>query len=50
MAEDFILMILNVLKETSFLKRAVPEKFPILRTLQMITEHREKVVRELKEE
>jgi hypothetical protein len=49
LAEDFILQILRELKNTSFLSRAVPEKYPILRVLQMITEHRLKVVEELKE-
>lgn len=47
LAEDFILEILRELKGTSFLSRAVPEKYPILRVLQMITEHREKVIKEL---
>jgi len=47
LAEDFIVEILKELKSTSFLSRAVPEKYPILRVLQMITEHREKVVVEL---
>lgn len=46
--EDFILEILKELKGTSFLSHAVPEKYPILRILQMITEHREKVIEELK--
>jgi hypothetical protein len=49
LAEDFIMEILRGLKETSFLSRAVPEKYPILRVLQMITEHRVKVVKELQE-
>ena len=48
LAEDFILEILKELKGVSLYGRAVPEKYPILRTLQMITEHREKVVGELK--
>jgi len=48
LAEDFILEILRDLKGTSFLSRAVPEKYPILRVLQMVTEHRGKVVDELK--
>lgn len=47
LAEDFILDILHGLKGTSFLSRAVPEKYPILRVIQMITEHRMKVVQEL---
>jgi hypothetical protein len=47
-AEDFILEILKELKGTSFLSRAVPEKYPVLRVLQMITKHRGKVVEELK--
>jgi hypothetical protein len=47
MAEDFLLEILRELKGTSFLSRAVPEKYPILRVLQMITEHKGKVVQEL---
>ena len=49
MAEDLIMEILRTLKATSFLKRAVPEKYPILRVLQMITEHKGKVINELKE-
>jgi len=49
LAEDFILQILRELKHISFLSRAMPEKYPILRTLQMITEHREKVIKELEE-
>ena len=49
LAEDFILDIIRALKGTSFLSRAVPEKYPILRVLQMITEHRHKVVEELKD-
>ncbi|HIJ66823.1 MAG TPA: hypothetical protein HPP87_01600 [Planctomycetes bacterium] len=49
-AEDFILEILHKFKGTSFLSRAVPEKYPILRVLQMISHHHKKVVRELKEE
>lgn len=47
LAEDFILEIIRVLKQIPFLSRAVPEKYPILRVLQMITEHRVKVVKEL---
>lgn len=47
LAEDFILEILRELKGTSFLSRAVPEKYPILRVLQMITERRGKVIGEL---
>jgi len=49
LAEDFILEILRGLKQVSFLSRAVPEKYPILRVIQMITEHRMKVVEELKQ-
>ena len=37
LAEDFLVRVLNDLKGTSFLSRAVPEKYPILRVLQMIT-------------
>lgn len=48
LAADFILEILRELKGTSFLSRAVPEKYPILRVIQMITEHKGKVVEELK--
>ncbi len=48
MAEDFILQILRGLKNIPLLSRAVPEKYPILRVLQMITEHKDKVVEELK--
>jgi hypothetical protein len=49
LAEDFIVDILRDLKGTSFLSRAAPEKYPILRVLQMITEHRTKVIKELQE-
>jgi len=48
LAEDFILEILKELKGTSFLSHAVHEKYPVLRVLQMITQHRDKVVEELK--
>ena len=48
LAEDFIIEILRQLKSVSFLSRAVPEKYPILRVLQMITEHKTKVLEELK--
>jgi len=48
LAEDFILEILHELKSTSLSSRAVPEKYPILRTLHMITGHRKKIVSELK--
>lgn len=47
LAEDFILEILRGSKSTSLLSRAVLEKYPILRVLQMITQHRKKVVEEL---
>jgi hypothetical protein len=47
LAENFILEILQDLKSKSFASKAVPEKYPILRTLQMITEHRKKVIKEL---
>lgn len=49
LAEDFILDVLGSLKQTSILSNAVPEKYTILRTLQMITEHRAKVVKRLSE-
>jgi len=45
-----ILMILHELKSKPLASRAVPEKYPILRTLQMITEHKDKVVAELRGE
>jgi len=47
LAEDFIVEVLCELKNTSFLSHAVPEKYPILRVLQMITQHKGKVVEEL---
>jgi hypothetical protein len=47
LAEDFIIEILRELKGTSLLSRAVPEKYPILRVLQMITQHRDKIIKEL---
>jgi len=47
LAEDLILEILHELKKTSFLSQAVPEKYPILRVLQMITWRRAKVAAEL---
>jgi len=47
LAVDLIVKILRELKGTSFLSKAVPEKYPILRVLQMITGYREKVAEEL---
>jgi len=47
LVEDLILEILRELKGISFQSHAVPEKYPILRVLQMITRHRKKVVEEL---
>jgi hypothetical protein len=47
LAEDLIIKILRELKNISLSSRAVPEKYPILRVLQMITQHRSKVIREL---
>lgn len=44
---DFIVEVLEELKRTSFFSRAVPEKYPIIRVLQMITEHKERVVEAL---
>ncbi len=49
-AEDFILDIVREMKNTPFLTRAVPEKYPILRVVQMITAHGEKVVKVLGKE
>lgn len=48
LAEDFILDILKSLKSKSIFSNFVPEKYPILRTLQMITQHRKKIIVELK--
>lgn len=50
LAEDFILEIVRELKGTSFFSRAVPEKYPIIRVLQIITQHRKKVAEELRRE
>jgi hypothetical protein len=47
LVEDYVIEILRELKGVSFLSKAVPEKYPILRVLQMITQHRRKVVAEL---
>ncbi len=47
LAKDLILEILNKLKGITSSSRAVPEKYPILRVLQMITDHRKKIVQEL---
>ena len=50
-ALDYIVEILHALKGTPFSSRAVPEKYPILRVLQMISgpKERVKVVKELDE-
>jgi hypothetical protein len=47
---DFILEILRELKGVPSASQAVPEKYPILRVLQMITDHRTKVVGKLGKE
>ena len=47
LAENYILMILRDLKTKPIVSQAVPEKYPILRTLQMISEHRVRVMNEL---
>jgi len=44
LAEDLIIEILQDLKDKPFTSKAVPEKYPILRVLQMITQHRAKLV------
>ena len=47
-AKDYLLEILCKLKNTSFMSRVVPEKYPILRVLQMVTYYWEYFVEELK--
>lgn len=47
-AQDYLLKILHSLKSTSFMSRVVPEKYPILRVLQMVTHCWEYFVEELK--
>ena len=37
--KDYLLEILRVLNKKSFTSQAVPEKYPILRVLQMVTHH-----------
>lgn len=49
LVEDLIIEILHDLKQTSFWVRSVPEKFPILRVLQIVASHRDKLLRELSE-
>jgi Holliday junction resolvase-like predicted endonuclease len=49
MVDDLIVRILHDLKGRPLMSRAVPEKYPILRTLQMIAEYRKRVTEELKE-
>ncbi len=46
-AKDYLLEILRKLKNTSFMSQAVPEKYPIIRVLQMVTHYRD-FVEELK--
>jgi hypothetical protein len=46
-AVDLVMRILCELKEVSFLKRAVPEKYPILRVLQLVAGHKNKLATEL---
>lgn len=48
-AKDYILRILRELKGISPSSNAVPEKYPILRVLQMITSHRKEVSKALAE-
>lgn len=47
-AKDYLLEILRKLKTTSFMSRVVPEKYPILRILQMVTHYWKYFVEELK--
>lgn len=47
-AKNYLLEILHKLKDTSFMSRAVPEKYPMLRVLQMVTHYWEYFVEELK--
>jgi len=47
-AKDYLLEILRKLKNTSFMSRVVPEKYPILRVLQMVTHYWKYFVEELK--
>lgn len=47
-AKDYLLEILRKLKNASFMSRVVPEKYPILRVLQMVTYYWEYFVEELK--
>jgi hypothetical protein len=47
-AKDYLLEILRKLKNTSFMSRAVPEKYPILRVLQMVTHYWEYFDEEIK--
>ncbi len=49
-AKDYLLEILRKLKNTSFMSRVVPEKYPILRVLQMVTHKWEYFVEELKKQ
>lgn len=46
--KDYILKILRKLKNTSFTSRAIPEKYPIIRILQMVTHYWEYFGEELK--
>lgn len=47
MAEDLLIEILHHLKGISFLSRAVPEKYPILRVLQMVAHYQKRIIDEL---
>jgi len=47
LAHDFIIEILKELRETPLSSRAVPEKYPILRVLQMVTEYWAEIAQEL---
>jgi len=47
-AKDYLLEILRKLKNTSFSSQVVPEKYPMLRVLQMVTHHLKYFVEELK--
>ncbi len=47
--EHFIANIINRLKTISYMSNIVPEKYPILRTLQIVGNHRELFIRTLNE-
>ncbi len=48
LVDEFLAEILAYLKDFSWFKRAVPEQYPLIRTLQMVSEFRESILKGVK--